>query len=160
MSFISKMKSLPAHLPHGTAKRGLMGVAVDKGERYGAAFGYGALKGYLGERFIYKGHGIDLLSGVGLTVASALLNAFSNGRSELADHAERIGDAGIMSALNSLGASYGSNKAGRVVQVLNPGKNASGKLPGAKQTMLGYIAPAMGGAYLTADQIANFAAKR
>jgi hypothetical protein len=52
-------------------------------------------------------------------------------------------------------------KAGRAVAVLSPGKNVTPTgLPGKKQTLVGAIAPAMGGAYLSADEIANYAARR
>ena len=154
------MKSTLHHLPHGTAGRNLMGVAVDKGERYGAAMAYGYAKGYYHDRFLWRGHGLDLWSGIGFTAGSVLLNVFSGGRSRLADHLERVGDAGIMSALGSIGTTLGARKAGRVVQVLSPGKNAGMGLPGAKKSILGHIAPAMGGSYLSPDDIARYAESR
>ena len=151
MNFFGKIATIPRHLPVGTAtKRGLMGFTVDKGERYGAAFGFGAAKGYYGPRFVWRGQGIDLWAGAGLTLASVILNAFSGGRSNLADHAERIGDAGVMSALGSLGASWGLRKAGSTVSLL----------PAGRKAVLGYIPAAMGGAYLSAEDIAKFAQRR
>lgn len=159
MSVLNKIKSSIHHLPHGTAPKNFMGLVVDKGERLGGAFACGALKGYYGERFLYKGHGLDLWGGVALAGISVVLNVMSGGRSKIADHTERLSDVGLMSALGSLGATYGMQKAGRAVQVLSPGKNTRG-IPGAKQTMLGYIAPAMGGSYLTPDDIANYATRR
>lgn len=158
-SFFKKMMDIPKHAPHGTAEYdGIAGFALDKGERYAAAAAYGALKGYYGERFLFKGHGLDLWTGAGLTIGAAVLNALSYGRSSLAPHIERIGDAGMMSALNSLGAHWGMGKAGRSVAVLNAGKNTK-SLPG-KQSVVGEIPAAAKGAYLTADQIANFASRR
>jgi hypothetical protein len=159
MSFFAAMKKIPSHLPHGTEKRSFTGFLIDKGERYGAAAAYGAAKGYYGERFLWKGHGLDLWTGAALTLGSAVLNAMSNGNSKIADHAERIGDAGMMSAIGSLAASWGMNKAGRSVAVLAPGKNAKG-LPAGKQAVVGEIPAAVGGAYLTADEIARFAQRR
>lgn len=162
MSFFKKVKSIPGHLPTGTADRGFMGFVVDKGERYGAAFAFGAAKGYYGERFLLKGHGLDMWLGAGLTLAAAGLSAFTNGRSGLAEHLERVGDAGMMSALGSLGASWGMNRSGRTVAVLTPGKNGKG-LPGKAAVagdVLGAIPPAVAGAMLTADDIARFANRR
>lgn len=160
MSVLAKLKSTLHHLPTGTASgHGFQGLLIDKGERWGGAALVGGMKGYFGERFLYKGQGLDLWGGVGCTALSIGLNVMSGGRSKLADHLERFGDVGMMSALGSLGAAYGAQKAGRVVQVLSPGKNARG-VAGAKQTMLGYIAPAMGGAYLTPDDIARYANSR
>ena len=158
-NFMSKLKNIPHNLPHGTAKGKIAGVLVDKGERFGAAFGFGALKGYYGEKFLYKGHGLDAWIGGGALLLSAAAQAFSGGRSELAPHLERIGDAGVMSALGSLGAAWGMDHAGRSVAVLTPGKNAAGALPG-KKTIVGHIPPAVAGNYLTADQIAAYAHRR
>ncbi len=156
MSFLKKMKSIPSHLPTGTAKSGLVGFAIDKGERYGAAFAYGAAKGYYGPSFLWRGHGLDLWTGAALTIGSAALNAFTSGRSNLADHMERIGDAGMMSALGSLGAAWGMEKAGRSVAVVSPGK---GKTV-SHGDVLGAIPAAMGGAFLSADDIAQFANRK
>lgn len=155
-SIIQKVMSARHHLPHGTAPRNTMGILLDKGERYGAAFAFGAAKGYYGERFIWKGHGIDLWAGAGLTLGSALVGAFTGGRSKLGAHMERIGDAGIMSALGTLGAQWGVAKAGRVVQVVTPGKNVR-RMQGH---VLGAIGPAPAGPFLSAEEIANYAARR
>lgn len=152
MSFLNKLKSLPNNLPHGTAPRNLKGVAVDKGERLLGSLGLGYAKGYYGEKFIWKGQGFDLWGGLG----SYLLAALVGGRA--ASHLERLGDVGVQSAMVSIGASLGSRKAGRLVQVVTPGKNV--RAMGPKTTALGYIAPAMGGAALDADALANFAARR
>ena len=159
MSFLAKMKQTLHNLPHGTAPRSFGGVAIDKGERLLGAYGVGYAKGYYGERFIWKGHGLDMWGGVGSYALSALLSVFggSSGR-RAAVHLERFGDVGLQSALGSIGASMGSRAAGRAVQVISTGKNV--RAMGPKSTMLGYIAPAMGGAALDADAIANYAARR
>ncbi len=149
MSFLAKMKKIPKELPHGTASSGLKGVLIDKGERYGAALAFGYAKGHYYDRFLWKGHGADMWIGVGGLLASAMLNAFSGGRSRLAPHIERIADAGVMSALNTLGTAWGAEK------------RTGGALPGPKvKGMIGAIPPAMGGAYLTPEQIAAFAKPR
>lgn len=159
MSFLSKVKQLPHNLPHGTGSRSLGGVVTDKGERYLGSLGVGYAKGYLGERFIWKGHGLDLWGGVAAQALAALAGMFGGSTMHKASaHLERLGDVGFQSALVSIGASLGSRKAGRLVQVLTPGKNV--RAMGPKTTALGYIAPAMGGTALDADAIANFAARR
>lgn len=157
-SFMRKMAQVPHNLPHGTAPRGFMkGFVVDKAERYGAAFLYGAAKGYYGERFLWRGHGLDAWTGAGALLASSVLTVFSGGRSKLAPHLERIGDAGVMSALGSVGAAWGLSKAGRSVAVLSPGKNAGAGagLPG-KRAVVGAIPPAARGPYLSREDMLNF----
>lgn len=157
-SFMAKIKQVPKNLPHGTERVGIKGTLVDKGERYGAAFAFGAAKGYYGEKFLFKGHGLDLWIGGATLAASVALNVVTNGHSSIAAHLERVGDAGVMSAIGSLGAAWGLDKAGRSVHVLTPGKNASAG--GPKKTIVGHIPPAVAGNYLSADQIANYAASR
>jgi hypothetical protein len=159
MAVLAKLKRMNPlkNLPHGTARSGFKGLLIDKGTRYGAAFGFGAAKGYYGERFLWKGHGADLWIGVGALLVGAGMESFSGGRSRLAPTLERIGDAGVMSALGSIGAAWGMDQAGRSVHVSTPGKNA---LSAAKSTVLGHIPQAMGGAYLSPDEIQRFAARR
>lgn len=152
MSFLARMKNVYKNPPHGTAPRSFKGFLVDKGERLGGSFALGYAKGKLGEKFIWRGHGYDLWGGLGAYLAAALVG----GRA--ASHLERFGDVGVQGALMSLGASYGAQSAGRLVQVVSPGKNV--RAMGPKTTALGYIAPAMGGAALDADAIANYAARR
>lgn len=149
MKLLATAKKTLANPPHGTAQRGFHGFVVDKGERFAAAYAFGAIKGYYRERAMFKGFGADLWVGGGALVASAVLTVLSGGRSGAAPHLERIGDAGVSSYLNSMGISWGAKKAGRTV-VLGLGHS----------TVLGYIPPAVGGAYLSADEIAHFAAKR
>ena len=104
MSVLAKFKSTLHHLPTGTAPgHGFQGLLIDKGERWGGAALVGGLKGYYGERFLLKGHGLDLWGGVGCTVLSIALNVMSGGRSKIADHLERFGDVGMMSAFGALG---------------------------------------------------------
>ncbi len=166
-SLSKKISNVAAKLPHGTAPQGrgfkgvFVSVATDKVERYGAALAFGAAKGYYGEKFVFKGHGADAWIGAGALLVGTLASAFSNGNSKLAPHLERIGDAGVMSALGSLGAAWGMQKAGRSVALLSPGKNVRTAVgPGARQSVVGYIPQAMGGAYLTQDEISRFASAR
>lgn len=160
MSFFSKVKSGQNMLAtrsgsSGISGHGTMGFLADKAERYGAAYAFGFAKGYYRERAMWKGYGADLWIGGAATLASAALNIASGGRAALAPHLERIGDAGVTSYFNSMGASAGATKAGRSVLVMNQGQ----QLPG-KKSILGMIPPAMGGAYLSADEIARFASRR
>ena len=161
-NLLKTLKAIPKNLPHGTMpeRSGFKGVLIDKGERFGAAFAYGAAKGYYGERFIWRGHGLDAWTGAGALLVGSFLNAATGGHSALAPHLERIGDAGVMSALGSLGAAWGMERAGRAVHVLAPGKNAAAPGLPKKSTVLGYIPQAMGGSYLTADEIARYASRR
>lgn len=155
-SIMNYVKKIPQNLPRGTGGRGLGGVLTDKIERYGAAGGFGYAKGYFGNKFVWKGHGADLWLGVGALAASTLLTVTSNGRSNLAEHLERIGDAGVMSAIASVAASYGLEHAGHKVAVVNtnvPRTVSHGDI-------LGAIAAAQAGPYLTPDKIANFANAR
>jgi hypothetical protein len=134
------------------------GFVVDKVERFGAALAFGYAKGYYhpGNKFTYRGLGKDLWVGAGLHVAAVGLTMFSEGRGPMSDaaaHLERIGDAGISSYLNSLGAAMGYKKA--------TASAAPAALPAASSPpLLGAIPAAMGGAYLTADEIAHFSAPR
>lgn len=147
--FLATTKKVPQHLPHGTAPRGFKGFLTDKGERAALAFAFGAAKGYYYKKFMVKGVPADMLIGGAAWLVSAYLDAGSNGNSKMAEHLERIGDAGVSSYLNSMGASWGAKKAGRVPPIL-----------GGRSTVLGYISPAVAGAYLSPDEIANFAARR
>jgi hypothetical protein len=140
--------------------RSLAALAVDKGEKYAAAAAFGFLKGYYREKAMFLGQPVDLLAGLGLTVAGAVVNMYSEGRSNIAPHLERIGDAGMMSYFNSMGAAYGNKAAGRVVSVSPAGAMLPrGATPvlGELPSVIGEIPPAVAGAYLTADEIARFA---
>lgn len=157
MSFLSKFKRVPAHLPTGTAKGGLGGFLVDKGERFGASYGFGWIKGHYREKAMVKGQPIDLVAGAGLLAASVALNLMSNGRSDLAEHLERVGDAGMMSYLNTMGASKGASMAGRQVMAIGPSKTPG--LP--RTTAMGMVPPVDPGAvFLSADKVRNFANRR
>lgn len=169
MSFTSRMKAasnnlLPERSGRGMEGVGFSGFLVDKGERYGAALGYGYLKGKYREKMVYKDYGIDLWSGAALTIGSALLNIMSGGNSLLAPHLARVGDAGVSSYLNSIGTAMGAKAAGRSFMMLDA---AGKKLPALAATtgvygtsVLGSIAPARGGTYLSADEIAHFSSPR
>ncbi len=144
------VKNVPRHLPHGTARRGISGLLVDKGERYGAAAAFGYAKTYYGQRFIWRGHGADLWLGVGSLLLASIAAAATSGRSGLSDHLERLGDAGVMSAIGSIAASYGLEHSG--------GKAAVHKVKG--MDVLGAIAAAKAGPFLTPEAMANFAHRR
>lgn len=155
MSVLSRLKRAHHHLPRGGAyhhmKHGpLAAFAIDKGTRYGGAFLVGAAKGYYGDRFIWKGHGLDMWGGgaaLGLSIASRMF-----GYHHAAEHLERVADVGVMSALGSLGAHWGLGKAGKVAHTLPAGS--------IRGTLVGAIAPAVGGKYLSPDDIVNYGRAR
>ena len=166
MSFYAKMKrgsgamlATRSGVP-GVANNGVAGFLVDKGERYAGASLFGFLKGYYRDKAMVRGIPVDVLAGGALTVVGAILSGLSGGTSQLAPHLNRFGDAGVMSYLNSRLAGYGMKKAGRSVYVLDG--TAPGALPAGmkKVDMLGAIPAAMGGAYLSADEIAKYADRR
>jgi len=155
-NILTKVKN---NLPHVGDRKGVVGYAVDKVERYGASYGFGFIKGYYREKAAFRGVPFELLAG-GLAVAgAAILEATSTGRSSLAPHLNAIGDAGLQSYLNSLGASLGAKKSGRKVYVLDAGAKAPGAFPGMRE-VVGAIPEAVGGAYLSPDQIARFSQAR
>ncbi len=150
----------PRSSPHGTRGVGILGFAVDKSERYAFSLGLGYLKGFYRERFMLKGYGGDLWVGAAATLAGFMTNVVSAGRSPVAPHLERLGDAGMQSFLNGLGITWGAQKAGRDVVSLPP-KMKAGAPPRVQGVdVLGMIPPAMGGVYLTADEVAHFSGRR
>lgn len=160
MSFLTKFKKVPSHLPTGTARGGVGGFLVDKGERYGAAYAFGFIKGHYRERAMVKGVPLDAAVGASLLAGSVLLNLFTNGRSGLAEHAERIGDAGIQSYLNAMGAAKGASMAGHQVMVLPAGAKA-GLPSGQKQQVVGMVPPvAPGASFLSSAAVRNYANRR
>lgn len=137
--------------------RTLPAFLVDKGERIAASALFGFLKGYYREKVIYAGMPVDFWAGLGFTAAGAVASMASDGESKMAAHFERIGDAGLMSYANSMGAAYGSKQAGRTVQVLERGA----ALPATRSmAVVGELPAAVHGAYLTADEIARYASAR
>lgn len=160
-TIFKKLKSAAHNLPHGTEKgSGIMSVVVDKGERFGAAFGFGFAKGYYGEKFVWKDHGADLWIGVGSLAAATLASTFGGrGAQKAAVHLERIGDAGVMSALSSLGAAYGLDKAGNKAHVTTAAKKPAA-VHGIAGSMIGAIGEAKGGPYLSNAEMLAFSQKR
>jgi hypothetical protein len=153
------INKVTSNVPHSIERRGFSGYAVDKAERYAAAAGFGFVKGYYRERAAVRGVPADLLAGAGLIGAAMVLEVFSKGRSALAPHLNAVGDAGMMSYLGSMGAAMGAKKSGRQVYVLNAGAAKPAALP-AGLTAVGALPQAVGGAFLSADQIARFSAAR
>lgn len=145
MSFLTKATS---HVRH---------VAVDKVERYGASAVFGFLKGS-GKRYLYKNIPMDAGVGGLLTLLGAYLQIKSHGRSAIAPHLNAVGDAGVMSYFNSMGAAWGAKKSGRKVYVLEAGAKAPAGLKPVD--VMGEIPQMVSGAFLSADEIANFAGQR
>lgn len=145
MSFMTKLKSIPSHAPHGIApQHGIKGMIYDKGERAVMAGLLGAAKGYYYDRAVFRG--IDLEAWVG--VLGYLGSAFLGGNK----HLERAGDVGMTAYIYSRAASWGADRAGRSVQV--------SKQMGGKKQVVGVIPPKKDGPFLTADDIANYAQPR
>lgn len=148
------MASVPDTMDRSVHGASLVGFGVDKLERSVAAGGFGFIKGYFRERSLVGGVlPADVLAGGLLTLLAAGLNVASEGKSVLAKHAERIGDAGLMSFFNSLGASWGAKAANYQVAVVP----ATAKLPpGSAPMVLGALPMAAGGTYLTAEELAKY----
>jgi hypothetical protein len=128
-------------------------------EKYAAAYGFGFVKGYYRERAAFRGVPADLLAGIAGVAGAAVLEVMSGGRSAIAPHLSAIGDAGVMSYLGSMGASMGAKRSGRQVYVLNAGAARPAALP-AGMSAIGELPQAVGGAYLSADDIARFSNQR
>ena len=135
MSFLARIKSAPRTVPAMIvpAKRGLTGLVVDKGIRYGGAFGLGVAKGYYRERFHIGGKPADaVIGGIGLGLG-AILEIWSGGNSKFAGYLNAAGDTALQSYLNSMGTAFGTKKAGRKVYISAPGVNPQ-LPPGLQQT--------------------------
>lgn len=156
-SFITKVTHSAAMVPHRSSN--FTNYLVDKGERYAGAAAFGFVKNYYREKAMVKGIPADLLAGGLLTLGAVAMEMFSHGRSKAACHLNAIGDAGVMSFFNSMGAAYGTKMSGRKVYVLAPGAAAPAALPPG-MTAVGAIPQAVGGAYLTAEEIARHAGSR
>ncbi len=153
------VKKIPQHLPHGiSSKHGLKGFAWDKGQRAAMALGLGALKGHYREQLVWKGVGVEAIVGVAGWLGSALFGGVPV--------LERAGDTGMTAYLYAVGASWAADRAGYGVQAtqapkaLPAGAGAQRRVAQGQQQVVGTIPPRSGGAFLTADEIANYSAPR
>jgi len=157
---LAALKAVPRNLPHGLAPRpGWKGFLFDKGERAAMGAALGAVKGYYYDRAVFHGLGIELwVAAAGYLGAALLGNSGSTAR-----HLERAGDAGLTTYMYALGAAWGGDKAGRGVastpKQLPKGQGAQRSMP-VQQQVVGVIPPRTGGAFLSADDIANNSAPR
>ena len=163
MSLISKLKTAPRNLPsgtvHGKHSGHLVGLLVDKGERYGGSFLLGYLKAKYREQFSFKGVAGDTLVGVAGLVLGAGLNIYSGGRSAWAEHFERIGDVGLQAHMLQWGADVGADHAGYSTKVVSAAPAGARRVPAA--TVVGAIPAAKGGTvYLTDQDILSALNKR
>lgn len=155
MSFLSKLKS---NAPHALGKqRNLTDVLIGKGELYAAAAGFGYIKGAYREKAMVKGLPVDLIAGLVATALAVGSEVYSHGRG-MSTHLNAVADAGLMSYFNSIGTAYGAKQSGRQVYVLRAGAKAPVSIPGLD--MVGALPQAVGGVYLSADEIAAFSAQR
>lgn len=134
-----------------------MNMAVDKIERYGAAAGFGYIKGRYRERATFKGQPLELVAGggaLGLAIIDAL---FLKGK--FAPHLNRVADAGLSAYINTRMTALGMKHAGRKIFISQPGANP--QLPAGLQQVdvLGEL-DAMGGAYLSDAEANRFSNAR
>jgi hypothetical protein len=171
MSILTRIKRGLPHLHESpieqrsptTPTKALTGFVVERAERYGASYLFGYIKGRYRERAMWRGCGIDLWAGGLLTLTSAWLEIASSGRSLLAPHLIAVGDAGVQSFFNSIGAAHGGKASGRPVYAMNEGAPKVAIPAGMSQvpdTVLGAIGPMPQGAYLSAEELANASAPR
>lgn len=145
MSFLTKVKGIPSHLPHGVARQsGYKGFLYDKGERALMAAALGAAKGYWYDKLVFKGIGVEAIVGVLGYLGAALAGGNA--------HLERAGDTGLTTYIYATAASWGHDKSGRA------GKQAASLPAGAKKkAVVGEIPPRSGGAFLDANDMAQYA---
>ena len=147
MGFLQKFKSIPSNLPTGIAAgSGIKPFLYDKGERAVMAAGLGAIKGYYYDRAVFKGIGIEAWLGAAGYLGAAFLGG------SVGKHLERLGDTGMTAYLYSRGAAWGAEKAGRGAAVT--------QLNAGKKQVVGVIPPRVGGAFLTPDEMVNYANAR
>lgn len=147
MSFLTKFKGIPRNLPTGIAAgSGIKPFLYDKGERAIMAGALGAVKGYYYDRAVFKGIGIEAWLGAAGYLGAAFLGG------NVGKHLERLGDTGMTAYLYSRSAAWGAEKAGRGAAVT--------QLTAGKKQVVGVIPPRVGGAFLTPDEMVNFANAR
>lgn len=157
MSFFAMVKKVPGKLRPD--KPTFVGVAADKVERYGGSVGFGFLRGYYREKAAVKGIPVDVLAGGVLAGLGTFLALRSGGKSDLAPHLNALGDAGVMSFFSAWGNGLGTKACGRRLWLQEPGAPAPAPMPGLRE-VVGDLPPAVGDAFLTADEIAQYAAPR
>lgn len=144
------------------AQRGVKGFLVGRGERYAGAALFGLGKGYYRERFAVGGQPLDLVIGLGATVAAGALEIWSHGKSNLGPHVLGLaGDPGMMSWIGTKFMAWGSRLADRHVYVSDPGvKIDPTKLPAGLRETIGGALPSGKGAVLTTDEIRSYVSPR
>ena len=148
---------------YGLDGHGIGGFVFDKAERHVVfSGGLGLIKGYFRERYIWKGMSGDFWIGGAATALSAFLLAWTGGRSTLAPHLERLGDAGLGAYMNTMATGYGTKLAKRTVKVLQGGRELPGipSFSGVIGESVGEIPPAQRGASLSDDEFARFSQPR
>lgn len=104
-----------------------------KGARYGAAWGFGAAKGYNSRKGNLRlAHSLDGVAGAAAMLVSMFFHASGSGKSFAGDVLEAVGDAGIGSYINSRGALQGATRSKFL-----PG----GKLPQIVGGQNGFMSP-------------------
>lgn len=123
--------------------------------RFGAAGAFGVAKGALREKTLIAGRvPLDALVGAAALLGSAFMVASRGGASSFTTSAlEAVGDAGVSSYLNSMGASRGAKASGAIAITTDKKKG----LAPAKQQVHGVIGAS---GYLSPQQLAYFARTR
>lgn len=155
MNFIKKLglARIKSNTAHVTEVRNWKGYGVDKAIRYGSAWGFGYVKGFYREKAMVRGVPVDAIAGVGSTILGLLVGGKTGA------YLNSLGDSGISSWLGSLGAAYGAKKSGRRVYVLDAGARPPANLPPGLTAVAG-LPQAVGGVFLTPEEIAQFSAQR
>ena len=141
--------------------RGPLGFIVNKGERYVTALGLGLAKGAYREKMLWWGLPSEMLGGLAFTAAAAVLKIVAGARgyeSALAPHAEAIGDTGMTTWLNGVGAVWGHKWKGRHLVSLPPGADTKALPPGS--TVIAGLPQAKSGKFLSDEEIARWTSPR
>lgn len=121
-----------------------------------AAEGFGYLHGRYREEASIKGVPLNLVAGLGLKAVVLGAGLLSRG-SEMpgwASHVDAVALAGLGSYMFADGVARGTKAAGRSIFILESGAARPKDMGGLKQTdVVGALPQAVGGAYLSADDL-------
>lgn len=140
MSFLNKLR--PARL---------VPAAIEAAEYGAASFAYGYAQNRWRDKATIKGVPLDLLGGVVFKAASLLTAG------KMAHHLSIFGNAGVGAWAHTMGAGYGAKASGvrRLLVSAADADKVKKQFPGA--TVLGAIAPAPHGAFLSSEKLRDLA---
>ena len=158
MGFSAALTKVTRGIGHIARRGGLVGTAIESVEAYGIGRGLGYVHGKYRDQTDIKGVPIELYGGIGAKVAGILATLYGGHMGGMVG--EHLNLAGTV-ALGSLGYAHGvadgTKSSGRKVYVLDAGQAAPKELGGLRLTDVLGIDPAVGGAYLSADELAEWA---